>query len=584
MSDQPHDGHEQQQEGRPGGRPRPTLPTFSSPPRRTTAAATAQQMPTAAPIYLPPSSTSAVPVSSPPSSSIAGAEGTATTAVAAATRARLSMMDSAVPYGAYQQQHQQHQQQQHPADEMSRADLAAMMYAASSSAPSSSSSVLAGGAVNVGGSSQLPVLYPGMQSQHPQYNQRMQADGTAVSQPTAADMQAALLTALSGGQATSVPSSVPPQPQLEQHGGVTSIPAATADSYTTAISLASPTRLQQNMLAQQTSPATSGHTVYLQSPGTSTYVTSPQSRAAAAAVHTPNSSSPSSQHLLFQQVMHNGMRRACLSQLYKPAQPAQSSPPPSSTQQQQQQQQQVQQQQQPQQQQQQQQQPQMPQQQQQIPQPYSGNGTPRAKRALLSDQTSATASPTTAGVTPVGRPPLRSCNCGKSRCLKLYCECYAAGTYCGPQCKCTNCQNNLENEGRRQLAVLSTLDKNPDAFRPKIKQETTTNRKANHLRGCKCTKSKCLQRYCECFQAGVPCTNNCKCKNCCNRPNSDAFQLAQSQRASADSAQRLGDTTAVSTRGSQALHAFSQQRFSEICQDLIHVAEESSDPQRAVLS
>lgn len=32
------------------------------------------------------------------------------------------------------------------------------------------------------------------------------------------------------------------------------------------------------------------------------------------------------------------------------------------------------------------------------------------------------------------------CNCKKSRCLKLYCECFAAELFCD-SCNCTDCQN-----------------------------------------------------------------------------------------------------------------------------------------------
>lgn len=34
----------------------------------------------------------------------------------------------------------------------------------------------------------------------------------------------------------------------------------------------------------------------------------------------------------------------------------------------------------------------------------------------------------------------RGCNCKRSRCLKLYCECYASGNYCNG-CNCVNCLN-----------------------------------------------------------------------------------------------------------------------------------------------
>ncbi|MCO5557968.1 hypothetical protein L7F22_011542 [Adiantum nelumboides] len=61
----------------------------------------------------------------------------------------------------------------------------------------------------------------------------------------------------------------------------------------------------------------------------------------------------------------------------------------------------------------------------------------------------------------------KQCNCKNSRCLKLYCECFASGTYCDG-CNCLNCCNNVENESFRKEAVEATLERNPNAFRPKI--------------------------------------------------------------------------------------------------------------------
>lgn len=33
------------------------------------------------------------------------------------------------------------------------------------------------------------------------------------------------------------------------------------------------------------------------------------------------------------------------------------------------------------------------------------------------------------------------CNCKKSKCLKLYCECFSNGLFCGKECECTSCAN-----------------------------------------------------------------------------------------------------------------------------------------------
>jgi hypothetical protein len=39
-----------------------------------------------------------------------------------------------------------------------------------------------------------------------------------------------------------------------------------------------------------------------------------------------------------------------------------------------------------------------------------------------------------------------------------------------------------------------------------------------HRVGCKCKKSKCLKKYCECFSNGIKCASHCKCENCGNQP------------------------------------------------------------------
>lgn len=33
------------------------------------------------------------------------------------------------------------------------------------------------------------------------------------------------------------------------------------------------------------------------------------------------------------------------------------------------------------------------------------------------------------------------CNCKKSKCLKLYCDCFASGYGCSDDCNCVNCEN-----------------------------------------------------------------------------------------------------------------------------------------------
>ncbi|KDP40217.1 hypothetical protein JCGZ_02215 [Jatropha curcas] len=121
----------------------------------------------------------------------------------------------------------------------------------------------------------------------------------------------------------------------------------------------------------------------------------------------------------------------------------------------------------------------------------------------------------------------KRCNCKKSKCLKLYCECFAAGVYCIEPCSCQECFNKPIHEDTVLATRKQIESRNPLAFAPKVirssesateigDEPSKTPASARHKRGCNCKKSSCLKKYCECYQGGVGCSINCRCEGCKN--------------------------------------------------------------------
>ena len=118
-----------------------------------------------------------------------------------------------------------------------------------------------------------------------------------------------------------------------------------------------------------------------------------------------------------------------------------------------------------------------------------------------------------------------ACNCKKSRCLKLYCECFHALKFC-QNCKCYDCENRVGNEAVRDAVINAIRERDPSAFESKVKMDPNSNSKG-HLSGCHCKRTACLKKYCECFTLAVPCTQRCKCVKCQN--NQSLYEIKVSE-------------------------------------------------------
>ena len=152
-------------------------------------------------------------------------------------------------------------------------------------------------------------------------------------------------------------------------------------------------------------------------------------------------------------------------------------------------------------------------------------------------------------------------SCVKSKCLRLYCDCFSAvrifgygalmrvfdgavqnvvgdcgisrvfsfcscsvccqqGELCDQYCKCKSCLNKKSKEKVRSKAIEAVLQKDPCAFqRARLarqrRKDIASGNKTTSSR-CNCKKSRCLKRYCECFHRGVLCGPMCTCQQCAN--------------------------------------------------------------------
>jgi len=110
------------------------------------------------------------------------------------------------------------------------------------------------------------------------------------------------------------------------------------------------------------------------------------------------------------------------------------------------------------------------------------------------------------------------CTCKKSRCLKMYCDCFAAKVFCSGNCTCLDCYNAASSVVVRDHAIANILKRKPFAF-TMYSKAVGKNIAAEELEaapGCNCKKTRCLKKYCICFNGGSFCSDSCKCTMCEN--------------------------------------------------------------------
>lgn len=87
-------------------------------------------------------------------------------------------------------------------------------------------------------------------------------------------------------------------------------------------------------------------------------------------------------------------------------------------------------------------------------------------------------------------PTNTTCKCSKSRCIKLYCDCFHGGNLCNSLCNCTDCKNTTEFREEREWKMKEVLKLNPKAFSEDSDKFNTKRQRMSRGNGCACPSSQ----------------------------------------------------------------------------------------------